>query len=181
MSSFSPEHDVGGVCDPFLQVCPVADTPSSSYLSPPLPLPQQVQILRVLRSLAIGDRETSDALNDVLAQVATNTDSNKNAGQAILYETVLTIMSINSESGLRVLGVNILGRFLLSSDRNIRYIALNTLLFTVKVPLYYILEHLHILVYSSITLPPVSYMCYPGGLQCCPATQSNCARLFEGD
>lgn len=35
-------------------------------------------------------------------QVATNTDSSKTAGSAVLYETVLTVMDIKSESGLRV-------------------------------------------------------------------------------
>lgn len=89
--------------------------------------------MRLFRVLAQGDRESSEQLNDVLAQIATNTDSHKNAGHAVLYETVRAIMTINSESGLRVLGVNILGRFLLSHDRNIRYTALNTLLYTVKV------------------------------------------------
>lgn len=41
-------------------------------------------------------------MNDILAQVATNTESNKNVGYTILYETVLSIMDIKSESGLRV-------------------------------------------------------------------------------
>ena len=49
-------------------------------------------------------------MNDILAQIATNTEGNKNAGNAILYETVLTIMDTESESGLRVLAVKIIIR-----------------------------------------------------------------------
>lgn len=105
LSGYSPEHDVAGVSDPFLQV----------------------RILRLLRILGHNNEAASDAMNDLLAQVATNTDSTKTAGNAVLYETVLTVLDIKSESGLRVLAVNILGRFLLNNDRNIRYIAMTSL------------------------------------------------------
>uniref|UniRef100_A0A8C7U6Q8 AP-1 complex subunit gamma n=1 Tax=Oncorhynchus mykiss TaxID=8022 RepID=A0A8C7U6Q8_ONCMY len=81
MSGYSPEHNVAGISDPFLQV----------------------RILRLLRILGRNNETASDAVNDLLAQVATNTDSSKTAGSAVLYETVLTVMDIKSESGLRVM------------------------------------------------------------------------------
>uniref|UniRef100_I3M0X0 AP-1 complex subunit gamma n=1 Tax=Ictidomys tridecemlineatus TaxID=43179 RepID=I3M0X0_ICTTR len=105
-TGYSTEHSISGVSDPFLQV----------------------QILRLLRILGRNHEESSETMNDLLAQVATNTDTSRNAGNAVLFETVLTIMDIRSAAGLRVLAVNILGRFLLNSDKNIRYVALTSLL-----------------------------------------------------
>eukprot|EP00931_Biecheleriopsis_adriatica_P118237 TRINITY_DN93685_c0_g1_i1.p1 TRINITY_DN93685_c0_g1~~TRINITY_DN93685_c0_g1_i1.p1 ORF type:complete len:866 (+),score=233.76 TRINITY_DN93685_c0_g1_i1:109-2598(+) len=113
------EYDIAGIIDPFLQA----------------------KILRLLRILGERSVDASDEMNDILAQVATNTEGTKNTGNAILYECVLTIMSIEAESGLRVLGINILGRFLLSRDNNIRYVALATLQRVVNVDVQVMQRH----------------------------------------
>lgn len=110
-SPYAPEYDISGITDPFLHI----------------------RLLRLLRVLGHGDADASDCMNDILAQVATKTESNKNAGNAILYECVETIMSIEDNSGLRVLAINILGRFLSNRDNNIRYVALNMLMKAITV------------------------------------------------
>ncbi|KAJ3228927.1 clathrin associated protein complex large subunit [Chytriomyces hyalinus] len=104
-TGYNPEYEVGGVTDPFLQI----------------------KILRLLRILGAGDPRTSELMNDVLAQVATTTEQSKNVGNAVLYEAVLTIMGIEAEHAVKVMAINILGKFLANTDNNIRYVALTTL------------------------------------------------------
>ena len=107
------EHDVGGHSDPFLQV----------------------HILKLLKVLGRGCSETSDEMSDTLAHVASNTEfSSKNfAGASILLECVECIVETESVGGLRVLAVNILGKFLASKENNAKYVALTALSSVVKI------------------------------------------------
>ncbi|XP_064986809.1 AP-1 complex subunit gamma-2-like isoform X2 [Musa acuminata AAA Group] len=110
-SSYSLEYDIAGTVDPFLHI----------------------RVLKLMRILGQGDADSSEYMIDILAQVASKTESKKNAGNAVLYECVETIMGIEATSGLRVLAVNILGRFLSNHDNNIRYVALNMLMKAVTI------------------------------------------------
>lgn len=105
LAGYVSEYDVMGITDPFIQT----------------------KIIHLLRLLGTNDPESSDLMNDILAQVAINTEPTKNPGNTILYECVMAIMAIDAEGGLRVLAINILGRFLLNRNNNFRYVALNTL------------------------------------------------------
>ncbi|KEG11361.1 AP-1 complex subunit gamma [Trypanosoma grayi] len=106
LSSRVTDQDVGGISDPFLQV----------------------KILEFMRIIGKDSPVTSEALNDVLAQVLTNTDGSRNVGCAVQYECVRTIYTIEGDEGLRTLGINTIGRFLSSSDNNLRFVALEALL-----------------------------------------------------
>eukprot|EP00762_Andalucia_godoyi_P001381 ANDGO_04795.mRNA.1 AP-1 complex subunit gamma-2 len=105
-SNSAVEHDVGGVADPFLQV----------------------KIIRLLRLLMEMGSSQQEAIIEILALVATNTEQGKNAGNAVLYECCHTIMELDaSPQPMRVLAVNVLGRFLSNKDNNLRYTALHSL------------------------------------------------------
>lgn len=100
--NYNSDYDVAGVCDPFLQV----------------------HILRLMRELSAGDITCSLSIADVLTQVATCTDSSRNSGHAVLYETAVTIMGIEGDAALEAMAVGILGKLLASpsSDPNLRYV-----------------------------------------------------------
>lgn len=82
MSGYSPEHDVSGISDPFLQVSstPFCDhknnTLDPELINTPTQYLFQVRILRLLRILGRGDDDSSEAMNDILAQVKYSDDLN---------------------------------------------------------------------------------------------------------
>lgn len=104
-SAAALDYEVGGVKDPFLQV----------------------KVLELFGYIGQGNAESTDEMSDILAHIATNTDSSKNPGNSVLSECARTIMRIEANQGLRVLGINILGRFLTNRENNVRYVALDQL------------------------------------------------------
>ena len=103
--SFSPEFDVNGITDPFLQA----------------------KILEILQYTAKDDKELIDELADLFVSVQSITESSKQTGYALQYEIIKDINNLNASSGMKNLSNNILGKFLSSNDYNLKYIALNTL------------------------------------------------------
>ena len=108
--NYGSDYNYNGFSDPFLQI----------------------KLLRCLRLLGgaylrHGDAKGGEQLKGLLTQIATNTESARNIGHAILYECVQAIVAIGPETGLMTLAINILGKFLVRRDNNIRYVALNTL------------------------------------------------------
>jgi len=111
--SFDPELSISGITDPFLQV----------------------KLLQVLSAYGSGSKEASNSCADVLIKILSNTDSSSNAGLAVIYECVRTVISIRELPGtLRSLAVETLGGRLLNEakDNNARYVSLQCLLSVVE-------------------------------------------------
>ena len=103
--SYSPEFDVNGITDPFMQA----------------------KILEILQYTAKDDKDLIDELADLFVSVQSITESSKQTGYALQYEIIKDINNLNASSGMKNLSNNILGKFLSSNDYNLKYIALNTL------------------------------------------------------
>ena len=103
--SYSPEFDVNGITDPFLQA----------------------KILEIMQYTAKDNKELIDELADLFVSVQSITESSKQTGYALQYEIIKAINNLNASSGMKSLSNNILGKFLSSNDYNLKYIALNTL------------------------------------------------------
>ena len=83
-----------------------------------------MKILELFGYIGHKNEESADEMSDMLAHIATNTETTKNPGNSVLSECARTIMRIEASQGLRVLGINILGRFLMNRENNVRYVAL---------------------------------------------------------
>lgn len=74
--------------------------------------------------MAKGKKRIEDEISGILGEVASNVSADKNSGCSVLYECVKTVMEIESTNSLKILCLNVLGKFLKSSEPNIKYASL---------------------------------------------------------
>ena len=109
LDSSETEYEIEGIYNPFLQV-------------------KIIELLRNLMKYHDKNLKESNKLNNILASISTNTNFDSNVGKSILYEVVLTIISISLNDELNDIGVNIIFKFLkIENDMNYKKIALNLL------------------------------------------------------
>ncbi len=103
------QYEIEGIYDPFLQV-------------------KIIELLRNLMKYHDKNFKESNQLNNILASISTNTNFESSSGKSILYEVVLTIISISLNDELNDIGVNIIFKFLkIENDMNYKKIALSLL------------------------------------------------------
>ena len=72
----------------------------------------QIKLLKLLALLGAGDRQTSENMYSVLQEVLKRSDASANIGNAILYECICTITTINANARLLEMAAEITSRFL---------------------------------------------------------------------
>ena len=118
-SNYSSDFDVNGVTDPFLQC----------------------QILCILKHFGAGNKEISEEMKDIISDISTTAESSKLTSNAVQYELVKTIIGIDSDTSMKALASNILGKLLQSKDNNYKYIALNTMREVIRTDLSSVQKH----------------------------------------
>ncbi|OHT11707.1 Adaptin N terminal region family protein [Tritrichomonas foetus] len=81
----------------------------------------QVRIIKVLSVI----QKSTDDLDDVLESIVTGVDIKRNAGRALLFQAVETIVATAKRSSLRGLAFSQIGRLFKFKDANILYSALS--------------------------------------------------------
>lgn len=135
----------------------------------------QVKILHLFRlMLLVPSQETTDTVSEIFAAVGTHIDIGRNAENSVLYECARAV--INSEDlaqPLRVLAINILGRFLTHHrDNNLRYVALSSLRQVVGTDPAAVMRHRATIV-DCLTDPDVSIQRRAADLMYMLASKSN--------
>lgn len=87
----------------------------------------QIKLLKVLAILGNNDQSSSEGMYEVILEVMRRADTGINVGYAIIYECVKTITAIYPNNTLLDAAAAAIGRFVTSSNHNLRYLGITGL------------------------------------------------------
>jgi len=87
----------------------------------------QIKLLQILAILGATDQASSEGMYEVILEVMRRADTGINVGYAIIYESVKTITSIYPNNTLLDAAAGAIGRFIASSNHNLRYLGITGL------------------------------------------------------
>ncbi|KAL5550092.1 hypothetical protein UlMin_000268 [Ulmus minor] len=105
---------------------------SYDYHSMPAPF-IQIKLLKILALLGSGDKQASEKMYTVIGDIFKKCDPASNIGNAILYECICCVSSINPNPKLLEGAAEVIARFLKSDSHNLKYMGIDALSRLIKI------------------------------------------------
>ncbi|KAI3804551.1 hypothetical protein L1987_26184 [Smallanthus sonchifolius] len=87
----------------------------------------QIKLLKILALLGSGDKKSSEQMYTVIGDIMRKSDTASNIGNAILYECICCISSIQPSPKLLETAADAIANFLKSDSHNLKYMGIDTL------------------------------------------------------
>ncbi|KAL7597385.1 hypothetical protein Lser_V15G30019 [Lactuca serriola] len=99
---------------------------SYDYHQTPAPF-IQIKLLKTLALLGSGDKKSSEQMYTVIGDIMRKSDTTSNIGNAILYECICCISSIQPSPKLLETAADAIAKFLKSDSHNLKYMGIDAL------------------------------------------------------
>lgn len=99
---------------------------SYDYHQTPAPF-IQIKLLKILALLGSGDKKSSEQMYTVIGDIMRKSDATSNIGNAILYECICCISSIQPSPKLLETAAEAIAKFLKSDSHNLKYMGIDAL------------------------------------------------------
>ncbi|KAM7490823.1 hypothetical protein LguiA_033744 [Lonicera macranthoides] len=87
----------------------------------------QIKLLKILALLGNGDKQASEHMYTVVGDIMRKSDSTSNIGNAILYECICCVSSIQPNPKLLESAADAISKFLKSDSHNLKYMGIDAL------------------------------------------------------
>ncbi|XP_059642247.1 AP-4 complex subunit epsilon [Cornus florida] len=87
----------------------------------------QIKLLKILALLGSGDKQASENMYTIVGDIMRKCDTSSNIGNAVLYECICCVSSINPNPKLLEAAADAISKFLKSDSHNLRYMGIDAL------------------------------------------------------